>query len=182
MSRYLIPLLLVAIATALFFGFTQPLFDSIQELKITEKSLNDAFANANQLKVTRDELVKKLNTIAPSDLDRLNKAIPDRVDNVRLVIDLDNLARQSGMSLTNIKIQSDRASVAAQSVVGPSGKKYALIGLSFSVAGSYSNLRAFLTNLERSLRIVDVRALSFTAGDKDSNEYSIELDTYFFKP
>ena len=56
-----------------------------------------------------------------------------------------------------------------------------LIGLSFSVAGTYTNLRAFLADLERSLRIVDVRALSFTAGDKDSNEYSIELDTYWFK-
>ena len=178
MIRYLLPLLLVVIALGLFFGFTRDRIDAIylQQDKLAEQ--NQALANDKDLQKIRKEKLDLYNSFSYSDLERINKLLPDGIDNVRLIIDLDNIASRYNMAVKNAKIKADSA---ADGVVGRDNKRYGAITLSFSVTGSYNDLRLFLRDLETSLRLVDVTGLSFTASDKDNNDYSVEVRTYWLK-
>ena len=49
------------------------------------------------------------------------------------------------------------------------------LDIHFTVSGTYESLKLFLTDLGRSLRIVDITDLSFSAQDLDLYEFSINL-------
>ena len=52
----------------------------------------------------KQSLLSRFNAFKTEDLDRLRKLLPDHVDNVRLILDLDNLAARHGMALQNVVI------------------------------------------------------------------------------
>ena len=180
MTKYLFPLLLVVIALGLFFGFTQPLLDQLTSLQKEQASIGEVLQNTGSLARTRDTLLNRYNEITAENKARLAKALPDQVDNVRLIIDIDAVASRFGLKLKNIVVQSDPATSKSNSI-GPDGKKYATFNLSFDVQASYDTMRTFLLALDQSLRIIDVTGVSFAADDKDQNTYTIHLQTYWLK-
>ena len=180
MSRLLTPLLLLMISIALFVWFTQPLMDDVATINSQITSLQSVLSSASELASVRDSLLKNYNQISDEDKTRLAKALPDQVDNVRLIIDVDTIASKYGMKLKNAQVTADAAAGAA-GVASADGKRYSTVTLGFSVNGSYDKLKLFLADLEKSLRIVDINSLSFSADDHDNNEYSIILKTYWFR-
>jgi hypothetical protein len=65
--------------------------------------------------------------------------------------------------------------------IGPDTRSFGIATLGFSVTASYKTFKNFLGDLERSLRIIDVKTLSFSAGDKDQYEYNLEINSYWLK-
>src|SRR5581483_1768406 len=104
MSRIAIPFLLVLVAVGLFLGFTRPLIDEVDAIQQQTSDLNKVLDNASELATVRDSLLKQYNEISEDDRARLNKAVPDQVDNVRLIIDVDTIAGRYGMQLRNAQV------------------------------------------------------------------------------
>lgn len=178
MLRFFIPILLFAASGTLFFGYIDPTYSSIRERTQEEALFDSALNNTKELQALRDELRSKYNTFSTSDLDRLVKMVPNNVDNVRLVRDIDGIASKYGMSLYNTVvgvIETDTSRVS----VSDSG--YGSVLLTFSVTGPYKTFLNFLKDLEKSLRIVDVVEVTFVSSEKDLYEYRISLQTYWLK-
>ena len=57
-------------------------------------------------KETRDTLNNKYNTFSKTDLDKLNKILPDNVDNIKLILDIQRIAQTYGMDIQNIKFDA----------------------------------------------------------------------------
>ena len=53
--------------------------------------------------------------------------------------------------------------------------------MSFKVSAPYENFVKFMKDLEQSLRIVDVTALSFKANANNIYDYSVSIKTYWLK-
>lgn len=140
----------------------------------------EALTNSRALMAKRDGLVSTYNTIPGSDIGRLEELLPDHVDNVRLIMDLSSIASRYGLTLTNIRnIQSGEAAkgeiVAESSGIGSAT-------LNFSVTAPYSTFQAFLADLEKSLRIVDVNSISFSASENSTDyDFNIGVKTYWLK-
>lgn len=185
MTRLLLPLLFVAVAIGGFFKFTQPVLREIDVLKMEKAKLNQALDNAKQLRQVQDSLLAASRNIAPEDLDRLNKFLPDSIDNVRLIIDINNIARRSGMSIKGIKIKTaegkEESSVIDSAEASDTGGTQS-VTLGFSVTGPYTNFQTFLSDLARSLRLTDVEATGFSSSLKeDVYTYNVEIKTYWLK-
>lgn len=179
--KTLIPILFVLIAGGLFFGFIDPTYNSVKELRAEEAKFDEALNRSKELQQVRDQLLSRYNTFSQADLERLEKLLPDNVDNVRLILDLDSLAVRYGMRLRDVGFQSDN-SRAQRGQVGASDTDYDSLILSFSVTGSYDTFRAFVESLEQSLRLVDIQSISFSATDTGVYDYSIAVKTYWLKP
>ena len=179
MNKLFLPLLLILAAAGIFFGLTGPLMDQVRLLDARAATLDSALTNGKELQVVRDGLLQKFKNFSEEDRARLDKVLPNSVDNVRLIIDIDNIASKFGMTLRNVRINSNKDATATS--VGPSGKRYASLGLTFTVSSSYENIKRFIADLERNLRISDVTGVTFTAGDKDQGDYTIDLTTYWYK-
>lgn len=179
--RALLPLLFIVIAAGIFFGFIDPTYQRVKTLRAEEANFDQALTRSKELQQVRDQLLSRYNTFPQSDLERLEKLIPDNVDNVRLILDFDALASAYGMRIRDVELETND-SRAARGQVGSDENRYDSLILSFSVTGTYDTFRAFLSDLEESLRLVDVTAISFTANTTGVYDYSVAVKTYWLKP
>lgn len=182
--RNIIPFMLILASLGAFFGYINPRYDAIKELEIQKASRDETLTKSRQLQTLRDDLLKRLNTFPTADLTRLEKMLPDNIDNVRLIIDISALAAQRGVVVKNVKNIS-AASIAAEAKKdGDSDKnnKYGSVVLDMTVTASYDNFIAFLRDLEKSLRLVDIISLAFNAQDTGNlYDFNIGLRTYWLK-
>ncbi len=180
MIKFLIPIIFVGTAAGLFFGYIDPTYSSVKGLKGENQQYSDALDKAKELQAVRDRLLSKYNTFQGSDLDRLQKLLPDAIDNVRLILDLDNMASRYAMRTRNVTVSNESAP--AQGTVGPDVNRFGTATITFSVIGSYENFLAYLRDLETSLRLVDITTVVFQVNQgSDLNTYTITVKTYWLK-
>jgi Tfp pilus assembly protein PilO len=179
--RTLLPIFFVVVAIGVFIGYIDPTYKRVQELREEARSFDDALTRSKELQRVRDELISRYNVIPPQNLDRLGKMLPDNIDNVRLILDIDSIAARYGMRTRNVQLQAadDRPTLGQ---VGQDDRAYQSVILSFSVSASYEEFLRFMADLERSLRLVDVVGVSFSANETGIYDYSVSIKTYWLKP
>lgn len=179
MTRIIIPLILLISSGLLFWGLIDPAYGEIKKMKKEETLYNQALSNSKELQGIRDNLLKKYNSLSQEDLERLEKLLPDTVDNVKLIMDIDGIAGRYGMSLKSVSVKTPTTQKSV--VLGKNEEPVGAISLSFSVSGPYKSFINFLKDMESSLRIVDIETISFNASDKDANIYEMEVKTYWLR-
>lgn len=177
MFRFILPAILIAIGLGIVFGVASPAWREAEVLQSQADSLNQALDNSKNLEKERDKLVSKQNSINPEDLRKLEKMLPDSVDNIRLIIEIENIAFAYGMVLDDVKYdayleeevkEKQGVEIKAGDVVKANERNYGEWDLEFSTYGSYTNFLSFLADLERNLRIVDVTSIKFTSDSPNS--------------
>lgn len=179
MTRVLLPLVLLAAAIGLFLLYTNPTYTQSKELAITAGSYDEALDKSKELKSIRDQLLSKRNTFSNDDVQKLQKVLPDNVDNIRLIIDINNIATRHGLSLKGVSLGETSQSSTNQSTaaVGSSGDPTGSVEVGFTVTASYTDMLVFLHDLEHSMRLIDIEKLSFKGGV--SSDYVFTIRTYW---
>jgi len=197
------PIILIAVAIGGFLSFTNPLYNDFSNIKKEVASYNDALGNAKALQGERDKLTQKYNSIDPDDLSKLQKLLPDGVDNIRLILELEKLAAPYGMVLKNVKYDSsdnadadkdadqklDTARITNPALSKTDSKIYGTWNLEFSTEGTYPNFVSFVRDIESNLRMVDIASVQFSSDNSssvktrssDSYIYNFKIKTYWLK-
>ncbi|KKS16202.1 MAG: hypothetical protein UU71_C0006G0008 [Parcubacteria group bacterium GW2011_GWB1_41_6] len=179
------------LAAILIFGlWTVPLVGKIKDLRNQKSEVENVLVNSRQIRNLRDDLIGKYNNIASLDLERLKKLLPTKTNDGGLIVQFDNLTRSRGLILKSLAVTEkespqNKAPAFALSETSPKEKQetgYQEAELNFKVAGSYENLLAFLGDLEKSLRMIDIDSIVFSAGNKDIYEFNIKARTYVLAP
>lgn len=188
MTKFIIALVGLVAAGALFFLYTKPAYDGTQIVQNDINQYNAALDKAAELQKLKQTLLSKYNAFNPTDIDRLQKLLPDHIDNVRLILDLDNLAGKYGLALQNVDVSNEvtGGNKTPLGAIGASNQKYEMRTLKFATHSTYPVFLQFLTDLEQSLRIVDLASLSLSAdtapvGGQPSYAFDISLKTYWLK-
>ena len=204
----IIPLLLVVGAVGLFIGYTQPTYgSSVASLKEEIRSFDTALLAAEQFKQKEVQLTQQRAALSQEQLARLEAFLPDSVDNVQLIVDLNSLAARSGVQLSQFDIAeggsaSDTASSATTAGMpqdgGPgmgaapltpgntalalrSSEPTESLELSVSATGSYAAFRTFLAGVEQSLRPLDVIELSVQDSETGVYTYDVTFRLYWLR-
>lgn len=190
--KNLIALLLTLSAGGLFYVYVGPTFDEIKGLRAEKAEYDEALNNSQKVQDARDELLGKYNAFAPKDLQRLEKLLPNYVDNIRLIIEIDSVAARYNMILKNVQIIAIAASagsgdISNQALPDAKTNSYGTAEFSFEVSGPYEVYRNFIKDLEYSLRVIDIRGISIVAveGEKNASDmynFKTSLNTYWLKP
>ncbi|MBI4128944.1 MAG: type 4a pilus biogenesis protein PilO [Parcubacteria group bacterium] len=178
----------IVAAGGIFFAFTQPAYDTVQALGAQIHEYNQALDKAAELQSLKQSLLSRYNAFNPADLERLQKLLPDHVDNVRLVLDLDNMALRHGMSLQDVII-SNPNQARERDVIGTladARQTHDSLNIKFGLQGSYQNFTTFLQDLESALRITDIASLSIgRLAERTQTDplfsYEIAIKTYWLK-
>ena len=180
MTRILLPLIAIVGAIVIFAGPTRSNLAATTPLTQERAELSAALDSAQKIQVVREALQERYNAFKPTDLNRLAKMLPSHVDNVRLVIDISNMATAYGMVLKNIQIQQTVGTAKnGTGVIKNDGPEH--LDFRFGVSGSYEALKLFLADLGKSLRIVDITDLTFSAKDADVYDFTVGLRTYWLQ-
>lgn len=187
MMRLLITIIGFVIAGAVFMFYTKPAYDSVKVMQGEIAQYNLALERANELQALKQSLLSRYNAFNPEDIDRLHKLLPDHVDNVRLVLDLDNLASQYGLAMQNVVIgrAGDPGTQTVTGTIGKNAQAYDSLTFKFTTHGSYQSFMTFMESLERSLRIVDLVSLTVASsalvGGEYIYRYDVTIRTYWLK-
>lgn len=167
MIRNIFSIFGLILAGALFILYTQPTYDEVRAVRDEIAGYDEALDRAAELQSLKQTLLSRFNAMDPQQIERLEKLLPDHVDNVRLVLNLDNLASRNGLALENVVIGNPSSQSGSQTVVGAIGagrQKYDSLTMRFSTTGTYTDFVQFLGALESDLRVVDVVSLALERG------------------
>lgn len=170
--------ILVLLSIVIFVVPVRTLYKNIEPIKIEREELKAALSNAEEIRVRREELQAHFNNFSPVDVRRLNTLLPDHVDNVRLVIDINEIAENRGMKIQSINVAEGKTE---KGEVSEAFDTFNSLQIGFVVTGTYDALIAFLEDLGRSLRIVDIEKLSFAPSDTGVYSFTIVLRTYWLR-
>ena len=179
MMKLITPVFFVVVAIGLFFGYIDPTYQTIKELQAEETQFDQALDQSRELQAIRDSLLSRYNTFDQDSVRRLEKLLPDNVDNVRLILDIDGIASKYNMRTRDVTVSE--SSSEDSGVITANGGAIGSVVLSFSVIARYDDFINFLKDLESSLRIVDVIGLSFNSKEGDAYNFSLNIKTYWLK-
>ena len=187
--KNIISIIIAIPAIASFVLVVQPQYKEIQELQKKSGELEQVLANARKLQSLRDDLLEKRNSLNQSDLVRLEKMIPDNVDNVKLILELQNVANQYNLQIETANTEKEdevapgpeKKEKKEASLVDIESRDYGIITLNFNLSGSYQNFLSFLRDIQRNLGVTDIRNVGFASSGTDTYNFQLSLDTYWLK-
>lgn len=190
MNKNLTPLILIVLSVGIYFTFTRAKIDELQAIRQVNAQYEQALKNSEKLVKVRDTVRDNYNKISQDDQERLEKILPDNVDNVRLIIDVSGVAARHGIVMKNVKTTTpkdasepvvDTAMGQGMGVSAPKQGSYSTVTLSFDVSSNYQNFLNFLKDIEASLRIIEISKITIKSNDTGVYDYSVEVKTFWLK-
>ncbi len=214
MFKTLTPIIGIIVAVGLFFTYIQPTFQDVKGIQDESASYAEATQKASELQQRISELKAQQSSISLANLERLQALLPDRINEVSVLIDLDTLATMHHLKLGTIKVgdqtstktgaqtrQPPLAAAPAGAATSPGGVpsplgvspqtgvttgavqgQYATLDIGFSVSGTYKDFRMFLTDIERSLVLMEVTKITFAKSEGDTVPFMMSVRLYSLNP
>lgn len=204
--KFIFSILLIIISIILFFWIVNPLYSDVSTLRTEVATYNVALNNSKELQATRDQLTENYKNINKLDRERLERFLPNTVNNIRFILEIERIANMHSMPIKNVRFQPEKVSgdvsSDANKVVTPkqgttvvtSGNQvaslpYGSFPIEFSTEGDYNTFVLFLKDLEHNLRLIDIKSISFTVPQPDKNgiinpniyTYNLKIETYWLK-
>jgi len=185
MTSRILPILALIFAALIFFGYVNSAWTgSIATTNASIAADNAALTAATEYSTRQNELASARNAIDPANLARLEAFLPDSVDNVHLILNLDALAARSGLALTSIDVASDsgtNSSASTSAAPATDNSPVGSVDLSLSATGSYTALQTFLQGVEASARLLDVTDLTVKGSDTGIYTYQMKVRLYWLR-
>ncbi|MEA2715291.1 MAG: hypothetical protein QOG91_319 [Candidatus Parcubacteria bacterium] len=196
MNRNIVAVILIVLAAGIYFTMTERIMGEANLVQADNVNYLKAIESAKQLLSERDKVRQDLASIEPADLERLNKMVPKSIDNIRLIIDLTNVALKHGFALQNVKATAGSAAPGAAGTPAyapaPSAGSAAnqngisvptidTVSISFSIIAPYQQFIGFMQDLEANLRLMDVTHISMTASDTGIYNFNVQLRAYWLR-
>lgn len=187
MITRILPILLLLISLGLFFGYINPTYTTkILPLQAEIKQYDSTLAAAADFNKKEAELATDRSAIPADAIHRLGTYLPDGVDNVQLILDLNALAAKSGVQLSNFDIKgnilpttADETKANATLPLESGSKQIDSIDLSVKAVGTYSAFRTFLDGIEKSLRPMDLVQMNLTSTATGVYSYDMTFRIYW---
>ena len=189
MTSRIFPILLIILAIGIFAGYVHPTYTKqVDALALEIKDYDAVLLSARQFKEKQAQLLNEKDAITAEQLARLEAFLPDSVDNVQLILDLNALATRSGILLSELDVSvpvaplegsTDPLALEAQ---GPTDS----IQVSVNATGSYAAFHTFLAAVENSLRPldlveIDVKDAATGVASGGIHDYEMTFNIYWLR-
>ncbi len=185
MFRTITPIFSIILAIAIYFLFTSEIFVGIKATQVEAEGLEVAVL---EVKKFNDELERLLaiKRSMSSERDRIEAFVSTETDEVRMLVDLEAMAKRHNMLLGNISVTKATAETAAPTDVtamssGIGLSDFMSTDISFGLIGTYEDFRAILAELERSLVLMEIIDISHTANEGDLQQFDLTVRAYALK-
>jgi Tfp pilus assembly protein PilO len=168
-------LALIIISAGVFFLFGRPALSDMNILREEQKNFEKAIEEISLLEQKKDELAAKLAAISEEDRGRIDSFLPSEEGIIRFVADIDALASKYGISISTVNIGESSANTASSIAEAQTPSDYNSKTISMNFSANYGALIRFLSDLEKSLRIIDIKSVKLSGNEESSGVYQYEL-------
>lgn len=182
MISRIVPVVLILIAFGLFFGYVNPTYtQSVLPLRAEIAGYDSALAASKEFKEKESELEAQKAALDPEDENRIEAFLPDSVDNVQLILDLNSLASRSGISLSNFDTKTVAPDQGGDHLPLSSDSTVDSLDITVSGIGTYQSFKTFLTAAEQSLRPLDLTDLTVEVSPTGVYTYDMTFRIYWLR-
>jgi Tfp pilus assembly protein PilO len=171
----------IIITLSLGYAFIYPTVGDLSQLSEQKQKYLDLLEKVENIEDQKNKLLAKFNEISAEDRKSIETILPSSFDFVRLVSQIDAVAKKYGIAVEKVASRELSSSVGNSIETAAPAKIYNSAVISFSFASNYENFRNFLNDLEKSLRILDSRSVKLTTQEKGALAFELEFETYWLK-
>ncbi len=190
--KSLLPIIFILVSIAAFIFAVNPWFNDVKTLKADILVYNTALNNSTDLQRTEDSFITTYNSIKQSDKDRLATFLPNSVNNIQFILEIERIANLHNMPIKDLKFEFKKKEAPSTAIAVENvseTKSYGIFPVEFSTEGNFDSFVLFLKDLESNLRLVDVKSVVFSVPDTkvgdtgNSNVYTymLKVETYWLK-
>lgn len=199
MFKAVTPIAALLIAIGLAVTYIQPSFVAIKATERETAEYENALKQANVLQARIDEKLEQRRGFDQVGLVRLSQLLPTEINEVDIIMTLDGIARDRGMSFGDITVtealvdkttavtpndsvtedmMDDPGAIPADSPAESAAAGVSYVDFGFSVEGTYEQLKDFAADLEQSLTLFEVMSLEFQESEGDLTSFGFIIRTY----
>lgn len=205
-------LYIIVIIVSLGFALlnVQPAYSRMEAKRAFLKTLNDASNSTDKIKALIGQTELELSKIDPINLEKFNVFLPETIDEVRFINNISHIGALNSIILEGVSVEKaengqpspqtesseGRLTALPSFLQGSSAttadvsfeKRYVTTKAKFSFNAPYEKARIFFNDLEKSLGLINITALSFSPQEQKSGgktgaqmisyRYTVELETY----
>lgn len=184
--KNILPFVLIALSISLFAFVIRPYNEKVKSANIQLIAKRVESDNSDRLITDKKRIENEYAAISEDEKNRLKRVLPDTIDNVRLALDIDQLALRRNIAIGPISIESDLTNTTAgrQRERGAASQlpDNGTIRVNFSFRTDYSSFIGLLQDLEHSQRLVDVTGLRVSKFDNTPiYGFEVTLQTYWLR-
>lgn len=169
------------LALSIGYAFVYPSVGEISTLRSEKQKYENSLQMVSNIENKKNELLTQFNNISEEDKQEVNTILPTSLDFIRLASQIDTVAARNGISIDDISSKT-ASSPEGNSIEGiQSAKPYESAVIGFSFKTTYDKFNVFLDDLEKSLRILDVRSVKLDTGENGIYSYNVQFETYWVK-
>jgi len=183
--KFLLPILLVGISVATFIMVIDPQYKEAKLIRATIAEYDKALVASSDVRAKKNKLDDDYKRILLIDggkaLPKMRKMIPQRIETIKFILDMSDMARQRGLPLKNLQIggtDSVAAPGSGRVAAIPRSQPYRTNTFGFSVSTSYEKFLSFLQALEQNLQVMDITSITFVSNDSNIYDFSISGNVY----
>ncbi|MCC7357433.1 type 4a pilus biogenesis protein PilO [Candidatus Uhrbacteria bacterium] len=174
-------LFLITLFLLVSFGFLRPIIDETKQTNAETKGILENIKNENTYLSSLDASIGAAQSIPSLVLKQVTEALPNEADTPSLLIQLDAAANRNAVKIQGVTFNEPKA------VTNPTNKtavtQVVPVDITLTLAArNYFDVKRFLTDLETSLRLMDVVGISTGGAVVDGQEFSftVQVKTYTF--
>ncbi len=179
-------LLIVALFLGAGYLLLVPSYSAMNDILAQTSADADALQKEQAYLTALNNSISAAEAIPKDVLMGVNEAIPNDSSGIpKLLVTMSAIAKQSGVDLGSVQFSPGSASEVSGSA--PIALSLVPTGISTSMhAKGYQEMRRYLTNLEESLRLIDVNSISVSGGGESAEagqggggfSYTLSMTTY----
>lgn len=195
--KLIFPTILIIISGVALFIFTIPSINEVSALRKDISTYKTALADSRDLQQVNDSLFESYKNIPTTYREKLEKLLPNTVNNIKFILEIEQIANSYNMPIRDIKFDPKKAETekenSTKGVMAVSDKNkilpYGVFPIEFTTEGTYESFVLFIKDLEKNLRIADIKSISFSSDDVDKKTgvftnnhiFLVKLETYWLK-
>ena len=187
MLRTVTPIVSIVLAILLFMFFVQPQYDVAMGLKKDRDDYLDAVKQYAEFDQKLQAKIKQKNDFKMSDKERLEEFMPSELDSSELLVKLEQIAKRHNMLFGNIKADDDAGKELlgrstegdGETEGGAQNQELVSLDIGFSVIGTYSQFKDFLTDIENSLTLFEIIDIKLAeGGETQFQQYALTVRSF----
>jgi len=172
----------VILTLSIGYAFVYPSIGDLSALIEEKQKYNESLEMVNNIENRKNELLTKFNSIPAADRKDIETILPDSLNFVKLVSQIDAVAASHGILIDRISSREIDSSSGGSIEETGSQKPYESSVIGFSFDASYDRFNAFMNDLEKSQRILDIKSIRLATKEDGTYSYNVEFEAHWLKP
>lgn len=169
----------IILSAAIGYTFAYSPYGEVSTIAAQKSTYQDSLDQLASVESRKAELQNQFAKMTESQKLQIDTILPDSFNFVKLVAQIDAVAAKYGLSIEQITAEESDPTIGDSVEAAMPANPYSSGVIGFSFTSSYEVFQQFMDDLEKSMRILDVKSLKVGKPEKGLYDFQVEFETHW---